>query len=82
LIDLACASAGMSDEQMRDQAPLDVPFAGVTEAAAAASVIQPYAKAGATWWLEGIWVERGSAKSLQERIQHGPPSVDLTHAPD
>jgi len=68
--------------QRQDHTSLDVAFAGVTEAATAASVIQPYAQAGATWWLEGIWVERGSVQKMRERIQHGPPNIDLTRAPD
>jgi alkanesulfonate monooxygenase SsuD/methylene tetrahydromethanopterin reductase-like flavin-dependent oxidoreductase (luciferase family) len=68
--------------QRQDHAPFDVAFAGVTEAATAASVIQPYAQAGATWWLEGIWVERGTVEEMRERIQQGPPSSDLTRAPD
>lgn len=68
--------------QRQNHAPLEVAYAGVTEAATAASVIQPYAQAGTTWWLEGIWVERGSVQQMRERIQHGPPITDLTHAPD
>ena len=67
--------------QRQNHAPLDVAFAGVTEAATAADVIGPYAQAGATWWLEGIWVERGSVQAMRERIQRGPPHVDVTQAP-
>ena len=68
--------------QRQQTSPFDVVFAGVTEATQAAAVIQPYVQAGATWWLEGIWVERGGVQQMRERIQHGPPITDLTHAPD
>jgi alkanesulfonate monooxygenase SsuD/methylene tetrahydromethanopterin reductase-like flavin-dependent oxidoreductase (luciferase family) len=67
--------------QRQDHAPLDVAFAGVTEATTAATMIQPYLQAGATWWLEGIWVERGSVQAMRERIQQGPPIADLMHTP-
>jgi alkanesulfonate monooxygenase SsuD/methylene tetrahydromethanopterin reductase-like flavin-dependent oxidoreductase (luciferase family) len=67
--------------QREQPIPLDVAFAGVTEAAQAAAVIQPYVQAGATWWLEGIWVERGTVQQMRERIRQGPPRIDLTHAP-
>jgi alkanesulfonate monooxygenase SsuD/methylene tetrahydromethanopterin reductase-like flavin-dependent oxidoreductase (luciferase family) len=67
--------------QREQPIPFDVAFAGVTEAAQAAAVIQPYVQAGATWWLEGIWVERGTVQQMRERIRQGPPRIDLTHAP-
>jgi alkanesulfonate monooxygenase SsuD/methylene tetrahydromethanopterin reductase-like flavin-dependent oxidoreductase (luciferase family) len=68
--------------QRQDHAPFEVAFAGVTEAAEAATVIPPYAQAGATWWLEGIWVERGSVQQMRERIRQGPPRIDRTRVPD
>ena len=62
--------------QRRKDSPFDVVFAGVTEATQAADVIQPYAQAGATWWLEGIWVERGTLQEMRARIRQGPPMID------
>jgi alkanesulfonate monooxygenase SsuD/methylene tetrahydromethanopterin reductase-like flavin-dependent oxidoreductase (luciferase family) len=62
--------------QRRQSSPFDVIFAGATEASGAAAVIQPYAEAGATWWLEGIWVERGTVQQMRERIRQGPPSIE------
>lgn len=59
--------------QRQTDAPFDVAFAGETEAASAADVIHPYAQAGATWWLEGIWIERGTPEQMRARIQQGPP---------
>jgi hypothetical protein len=79
--DLYDAVAYVQSER-QNHAPLEVAFAGVTEATTAATVIQPYAQAGATWWLEGIWVERGSVQAMRERIRQGPPSIALTRPPD
>lgn len=59
--------------QRQADTPFDVAFAGETEAASAADVIRPYAQAGATWWLEGIWIERGTPEQMRARIQQGPP---------
>ena len=55
--------------------PFDVAFAGETPEAgeAGAAIAQPYAGAGVTWWLEGIWPERGAAEQMRERIRQGPP---------
>jgi alkanesulfonate monooxygenase SsuD/methylene tetrahydromethanopterin reductase-like flavin-dependent oxidoreductase (luciferase family) len=33
--------------------------------------VQPYAEAGATWWLEAMW--GASTKEVRTRIQQGPP---------
>jgi hypothetical protein len=43
--------------------------------AQAAALIEPWAGAGATWWLETRW----SAESLDEvfaRVRQGPPPVE------
>jgi alkanesulfonate monooxygenase SsuD/methylene tetrahydromethanopterin reductase-like flavin-dependent oxidoreductase (luciferase family) len=55
--------------------PFDVAFAGETPADAAhgAAIVQPYLAAGVTWWLEGIWPQRGSVAEMTERIRQGPP---------
>ena len=55
--------------------PFDVAFAGETptDAGQCATIVRPYRDAGVTWWLEGIWPERGSAEDLRERIRQGPP---------
>ena len=61
--------------QRESASPFDVVFAGETDADVekAAKVVYPYALAGATWWLEGIWTERGSYEDMRERIRLGPP---------
>lgn len=62
--------------QRESASPFDVVFAGETEADVekAEKVVHPYALAGVTWWLEGIWAERGSYEDMRERIRLGPPS--------
>lgn len=44
----------------------------------AASQVQPWAKAGATWWIEAMWQaprDDEGAQSVMKRIQQGPPKV-------
>jgi alkanesulfonate monooxygenase SsuD/methylene tetrahydromethanopterin reductase-like flavin-dependent oxidoreductase (luciferase family) len=67
--------------QRQEASPFEVVFAGVTEATKATAVVQPYAQAGATWWLEGIWGERGTVQQMRERIRQGPPRIDLPSLP-
>jgi alkanesulfonate monooxygenase SsuD/methylene tetrahydromethanopterin reductase-like flavin-dependent oxidoreductase (luciferase family) len=67
--------------QRQEASPFDVAFAGVTEANGGA-LVQSYAQAGATWWLEGIWIERGTPQQMRERIRQGPPRIDLPCQPD
>ena len=38
----------------------------------AMQVIQPYAEAGATWWIEAMWTA-SNLESVLERIKQGPP---------
>lgn len=68
---LAELVAGLHPE--RD--PFDVATAGVTpsDGARAAEVVEPYARAGATWWLEVIEPRRGDLDALRGRIEAGPP---------
>jgi alkanesulfonate monooxygenase SsuD/methylene tetrahydromethanopterin reductase-like flavin-dependent oxidoreductase (luciferase family) len=53
----------------------DIAFAGETpgDIEIGAHVAQRYASDGVTWWLEGIWTERGSVEEMKERIRQGPP---------
>ena len=43
---------------------------------AAASVVRPYAEAGATWWIESPWTPPNAPEDLSRRIKQGPPLVD------
>ncbi|PWC03853.1 LLM class flavin-dependent oxidoreductase [Agromyces badenianii] len=68
------ARLGLADQ------PFDVIQEGTTsgtDAAADAALVQPWADAGATWWLESDWsvpAERVEAYA-RERIAAGPPSL-------
>ena len=39
----------------------------------AAEHLRPYAKAGATWWVESRWDDRDTPEALLGRIRQGPP---------
>ncbi|WP_024287826.1 LLM class flavin-dependent oxidoreductase [Cellulomonas sp. KRMCY2] len=43
------------------------------DADAAAEHLRPYARAGATWWVESRWDDRDTPESLLARIRQGPP---------
>jgi alkanesulfonate monooxygenase SsuD/methylene tetrahydromethanopterin reductase-like flavin-dependent oxidoreductase (luciferase family) len=43
---------------------------------AAASIVRPYAEAGATWWIEAPWTPPNASEDLRRRIRQGPPRVD------
>lgn len=64
--------------------PFEVAFAGETppNGEQGATIVQAYASAGITWWLEGIWTERGSIEEMRERIRRGPPRIDHPDKPD
>ena len=59
--------------------PFDIVCEGVTpgdDAERAASVVRPWAEAGATWWIEGMWMPPNEPEDLRRRIGAGPPRVD------
>jgi alkanesulfonate monooxygenase SsuD/methylene tetrahydromethanopterin reductase-like flavin-dependent oxidoreductase (luciferase family) len=75
--------AFIDDHRTRDE-PFDVVISGHTEADdanKAAAHVQPYAEAGATWWLEDIspwaygwqWEGRWPIEAMNARIRGGPP---------
>ncbi|GAC1425916.1 MAG: LLM class flavin-dependent oxidoreductase [Ktedonobacteraceae bacterium] len=44
----------------------------------AASIVQPYADAGVTWWLESVWKTletQAGVEGMRKRIKQGPPSA-------
>lgn len=60
-----------------DPGPYDIVVEGVTpgdDAAAAAALVRPYAEAGATWWLEGMW--EAPMEEVRARLRQGPPRLD------
>jgi len=42
----------------------------------AASVVRPFAEAGATWWIESRWLPPNEPEDLRRRIRQGPPHVE------
>ena len=53
----------------------DIVVQGSTRAddpAAAAATVEPYAEAGATWWIDADW-EHATVTSVRARIAAGPP---------
>jgi hypothetical protein len=42
----------------------------------AASIVRPFAEAGATWWIESPWTPPNEPDDLLRRIKQGPPSAD------
>jgi hypothetical protein len=64
-------------EQRNETAPYDIVLEGETPGdnpAAAASIVQPYAEAGATWWIEARWTAPDETQVLR-RIRQGPPEI-------
>lgn len=57
--------------------PFEIVAQGTTppDPAAAAEIVQPFAEAGATWWIEGDWGETATIDSLRQRIESGPPRL-------
>ncbi len=58
-------------------APFDVAIHGETPGPGVdgAAIVQPWADAGATWWLEMLHGWRGSTADLFARVEAGPPRV-------
>lgn len=57
--------------------PFDIVMEGSTpgdDPEGATSVVQPWAEAGATWWLEVMWdTAPGELEKVRTRIRQGPP---------
>ena len=55
--------------------PFDIVMEGETpgdDPEKALSIVQPWAEAGATWWIEAMWGTQ-EMERVRARIQHGPP---------
>lgn len=56
--------------------PFDIVVEGTTpgeDPAQAKFIVGPYAKAGATWWLEAPWDAGDDPARVRDRIRQGPP---------
>ncbi|HUS17614.1 MAG TPA: LLM class flavin-dependent oxidoreductase, partial [Chloroflexia bacterium] len=59
--------------------PFDIVMEGETpggDAEAARARIEPFATAGATWWMESMWSAPADAELYRARIRQGPPRID------
>jgi alkanesulfonate monooxygenase SsuD/methylene tetrahydromethanopterin reductase-like flavin-dependent oxidoreductase (luciferase family) len=67
------------DENRSETTPFDIVIEGETpgdDAAKAASILQPLADSGVTWWLESVWATpetEGGLEGMRTRINRGPP---------
>ncbi|HEY7701944.1 MAG TPA: LLM class flavin-dependent oxidoreductase [Candidatus Limnocylindrales bacterium] len=57
----------------REAAPFDVAIFGVSERGQG-EIVDAYADAGATWWLESLSPMRGPVEELLEFVTNGPPA--------
>ncbi len=69
------------DEHRTSTTPFDIIMEGEThgdDAEKAASIVQPLADAGLTWWLEAVWSgpeTHGGLDGMRTRIKQGPPRM-------
>jgi alkanesulfonate monooxygenase SsuD/methylene tetrahydromethanopterin reductase-like flavin-dependent oxidoreductase (luciferase family) len=66
------------DENRTETTPFEIIVEGVTpgdDAGRTAAILQPYAEAGVTWWIESMWDVPGGMKAVRRRIKQGAPGV-------
>ncbi len=66
------------EENRLQDGPFDIVCEGETpgdDAELAASIVRPFAEAGATWWIEAPWSPPNEPEDLARRIAQGPPRV-------
>ena len=67
------------EEKRGAGSPFDIVWEGQTpgeDPEASASMVRPYAEAGASWWIEAPWTPPNAPEDLRRRIRQGPPRVD------
>jgi hypothetical protein len=60
------------------ETPFDFIVEGTTpgkDRAAQRAAVQPWAEAGATWWIEAMWETEGDLAPVLERLRAGPPQA-------
>lgn len=66
------------DQKRTAATPFDIVVEGTTlgdDHARGAAVVQPYADAGATWWIEALWEAGDDHPRVLDRIRQGSPAV-------
>jgi alkanesulfonate monooxygenase SsuD/methylene tetrahydromethanopterin reductase-like flavin-dependent oxidoreductase (luciferase family) len=69
-----------AEENRSSDTPFDIVWEGQTpgdDPGRAASMVRPFAEAGATWWIESPWTPPNEPEDLRRRIEAGPPRVEL-----
>ena len=69
------------EENRSAKTPFDIVWEGQTpgdDSEEAASIVRPFAEAGATWWIESPWTPPNEPDDLRRRIEAGPPRVELS----
>jgi alkanesulfonate monooxygenase SsuD/methylene tetrahydromethanopterin reductase-like flavin-dependent oxidoreductase (luciferase family) len=72
-------AAAFIRQQRTDERPFDIVVIGGAHSRAGAAQkkvdkVQKYIEAGATWWLESLFLERNSLEEMRKVIQAGPPA--------
>lgn len=65
------------DQNRAETGPYDIVQEGKTPGDSpqeAAQIVQPWADAGVTWWIEALWGE-DEVEKVRERLKQGPPRV-------
>jgi hypothetical protein len=65
-------------EQRSSTTPYDIVKEGETpgnDSVKARAIVQPFAEAGATWWLESMWWDNVTVDMIRQRIHQGPPGI-------
>jgi hypothetical protein len=68
-----------AEENREEDGTFDIVWEGQTpgeDPGRAATIVRPYAEAGATWWIESPWTPPNEPKDLRVRIRQGPPRLD------
>ena len=79
--DVRAMRAWLQEHGARDGFDVVAEGATPTDPAEAAAVVRPWADAGATWWIEALWVAPEGADHdalVLERLRAGPPVARLT----
>ena len=72
------AMRSYAEENRPKGTPFDIVCEGETpgdDPERAASLVRPFAEAGATWWIEAPWSPPNEPENLKRRIAEGPPRV-------
>ncbi len=66
-------------ERRTQTTPFDIVLEGETplgDQEQTAALVQPWAEAGVTWWLENVWRTPGGLDGMRARIRQGPPRIE------